>query len=113
MRRRDFLLSPAAALLPPAPAASFTTLVLAGSRPLHRLAALWRFGPPLRVLARAHTDWWPSASELPPRWQAWILLSSGGAVLVDCRTPAEPRLPRHPLVDALARALTAPSAAAA
>lgn len=117
MRRRDFLLFPAAALLPePSAAPRFSpvrTLVLDGRQPFHLLASQWRFGLPLRVVTRAHTDWWPSDSEIPPRWRAWITLRSGASVLVECRTPPEPNLPPHPVVGALARALTSPSAAAA
>jgi hypothetical protein len=68
------------------------TLRLSSARPFDELTRLWCFGPARRITARAHPDWWPSRTETPERWQAWIELADGSAVRVLCQ-PREPMRP--------------------
>ncbi|WP_321477997.1 hypothetical protein [uncultured Paludibaculum sp.] len=101
MRRRELLTLPAFAVLP-APERrglyqdrKVVILLLDQPDPFDQLDRLWRYGAPLRVVARAHPAWWPSKVELPDRWQAWVETSDGRVVRILCRP----------------RAATAPSAA--
>ncbi|MGJ5819431.1 hypothetical protein [Paludibaculum fermentans] len=90
MRRRDLFALPAAALLP-APAAlpakrprKTVKLLLDQADPYAQLEHLWHFGVPAKVFVRAHPAWWPSALELPDRWQAWVETRDGVTVLISC-----------------------------
>lgn len=91
MRRRDLFALPAAAMLPvPAEAAAndprrVVKVILNQADPYSQLDRLWRFGSPLRIVARAHPAWWPSQIELPDRWQAWVETIDGSTVLIECR----------------------------
>lgn len=110
MRRREFLALPAVAGLPavqspraPRPRA---TLRLTSARPFDEFSRLWLrhgFGDARRVTARAHPAWWPSPTELPDRWQAWIELADHSAVRVLCQPRQTPLPEAHELCSTAVR----------
>lgn len=89
MRRREFLALPAAAalpgnVLPEAPAVAVVRL--SSAVPFAELARHWAargLPDPVRIVARAHPGWWPSKTELPESWRAWLELPDGSAVVVE------------------------------
>lgn len=106
MRRRDFLAIPAIALpLRALPFEGIEVIRLTTADPVAELSRYWsekQWPEPARILVRAHPAWWPSARQWPDRWQAWLELPGGGAVLAirqplpvqppagqDCAGPAD------------------------
>ncbi len=85
---------------------------LTSSQPLAEAEQLWGrhlWPAPLKIAARPHPAWWPSATELPDRWQAWLEMPGGWSVLLLAQstrthTVAPPRPGR--LARRLAAALT-------
>lgn len=90
MRRRDLFALPALAAWPRPRAGRpiDVRLMLTEPDPFAQLDRIWRFGTPVRVVARPHPAWWPSPVELPDRWQAWIETRNGARVRIVCN-------PRH------------------
>lgn len=86
MRRRDLFALPAAVAWPGfgKTRPGIVRLTLDEPDPYAQLERLWRFGAPVRVVARPHPAWWPSPVELPDRWQAWVETREGARVRILC-----------------------------
>jgi len=59
---------------------------LGSTAPFEEFARKWRrrgLPEPVRIVARARAGWWPSGTEMPDGWRAWIELPDGAAVVVE------------------------------
>lgn len=81
-------------------------VLLLSSRPWEELARACRIRglhSPVRVVARPDLAWWPHASALPERWQAWIEFAGGTALVAECMPDSAPDAEHPQRISAVTR----------